>query len=137
MLTRPTRKAPLRGSPERAALGKQDRCGYLPETLWDPVRLFPPENRRVRVSIWTTWVPPPPPPFRPHHYHLPAQDSKHLLWEANASFPLHSWDSCSQPKGLSQGPLISISPKATCLPTRSGRREAGISRQRVDQLRSI
>ena len=92
MLTRPTRKAPVRGSPERAALGKQDRCGYLPETLWDPVRLFPPENRWVRVSIWTTWVPPPPPPFRPHHYHLPAQDSKHLLWEANASFPLHSWE---------------------------------------------
>ena len=52
-----------------AALGKQDRWGYLLETLWGPVRLFPPENRRVRVSVWATWVPPPPPPF--HHYHLP------------------------------------------------------------------
>lgn len=101
IVNKPTRKAPPRGSPERAALGKQDRWGYLLETLWGLVRLFPPENRRVGVSVWATWVPAPLPPFRPHHYHLPTQGSQYLLQEANASFPLHSWGRCSEPKGLS------------------------------------
>lgn len=44
-------QAPQSCSPEHTALGKQDRWCYLLETLWGQVLLFPPKNRRVRVSF--------------------------------------------------------------------------------------